>query len=130
MRMIAASIVVGPLMLMGALPAVSQSILAPVRLAASDNSAEGRDSYAQKARDDMQAWQRKLHDAGNDAAAQSKAIGSATDRELNAAWTKAEAASRQLQIAGADGWASVKAYYENASRELADDWDKSRSQVK
>jgi hypothetical protein len=59
MRMLTASIVIGPLMLIGALPAAAgQSTLAlgsgaPVRLAAGSNDTPAdRDTYTQQARDE------------------------------------------------------------------------------
>lgn len=65
MRSLAASIVIGPLMLTGALPvAAGHSIFsnAPIQLAASSDPTADRDTYAQKARDEMQEWRRKLQD--------------------------------------------------------------------
>jgi hypothetical protein len=52
-------------MLTGALPvAAGHSIFsnAPIQLAASSDPTADRDTYAQKARDEMQEWRRKLQD--------------------------------------------------------------------
>ena len=109
MRMLTVSIVVGPLMLIGALPAAAgQSALAlgsgaPVRLVAAGDSTADRDTYTQKARAEMQEWQRKLHDFSEKAEAKGKEAGNAAENDLNKAWTKAEAASRQLQTVGVEG---------------------------
>jgi hypothetical protein len=137
MRMLTASIVIGPLMLIGALPAAAgQSTLAlgsgaPVRLAAGSNDTPvDRDTYTQQARDKMQEWQRKLHDFSEKAEAKGKEAGNAAENDLNKAWTKAEAASSKLQTVGAESWESAKTSFEEASRELADAWHKIRPQDK
>ncbi|HXQ52184.1 MAG TPA: hypothetical protein VN802_13905 [Stellaceae bacterium] len=136
MRILAASIVIGPLMLVGALPAgagpstLSLGSGAPVRLAAAGDATSDRDTYMQKARDDMQEWQRKLHDFSANVEAKGKEAGAATEADLNRAWTKAEAASRQLQTVGAEAWDNAKSSYEKATRELADAWNKARPQDK
>jgi len=135
MRIFIASIVIGPLMLTGALPAVGQSTNAPgsstpVRLAAGGESTAERDTYTQKARDQMQQWQRKLHDFSDTAAVKGKAAGSAAEDDLNKAWSKTEAESEKLQTASAEGWESARTSFEEASRELANAWDKAKPQDK
>jgi hypothetical protein len=135
MRMLTVSIVIGPLVLIGALPAAGQSPLAlgsgaPVPLAAGADSAADRDTYTQMARDKMQEWQRKLHDFSARAAAKGKQLDNAAENDLNTAWTKAKAASSRLQTVGAEGWESAKTSFEEASRELADAWDKIRPEDK
>jgi carboxypeptidase C (cathepsin A) len=134
MRMLTVSIVIGPLVLIGALPAAGQSTLtlgsgASVQLAAGDSTAD-RDTYTQRARDEMQEWQRKLHDFSKRAVAKGKEAGSAAENDLNKTWTKAEAASRKLQTVGAEGWVSAKTSFEKASHELADAWHRIRPQDK
>ena len=130
MRILTASIVIGPLVLIGTLPAAAgQSTLplgsgAPVQLAAGGDSTAERDTYTQKARAEMQEWQRKLHDFSEKAAAKGKEAGNAAENDLNEAWTKAEAASRQLQTVGAEGWERAKTSFEKASHELAEAWHK------
>jgi hypothetical protein len=136
MRILAASVVIGPLMLIGALPAAAaQSTLAlgsgaPIELAAGSDSTADRDTYTHEARDEMREWQRKLNDFSAKAAAKGKEAGNAAENDLNKAWTKAEAASRKLQTASAEGWESAKTSFEEASHELADAWDKIRPQDK
>jgi len=128
MRILTASIVIGPLMLIGALPAAAgQSALAlgsgaSVRFAAAGDSTADRDTYTRAARDEMQEWQRKLHDFSERAEAKGKEVGNAAENDLNQAWAKAEAASRQLQTVGAEGWESAKTSFEKASHELAEAW--------
>jgi hypothetical protein len=133
MKILTAAIVIGPLLLIGALPAAagqSPPALgsnAPVRLAAGGDAAADRDTYTQKARNDMQEWRRKLHDFSEKAGATGKEAGSAAETDLNKAWTKTEAASRRLQTVGAEGWDHARISFEKASHELTDAWDKIRS---
>jgi hypothetical protein len=129
MRMLTASIVIGPLVLIGALPAAGQSTLAlgsdaPVQLAAGADSTADRDTYTQQARDEMQEWQRKLHDFSEKAEAKGKEAGNAVENDLNKAWTKAQAASSKLQTVGAEGWENARTSFEEASHELAEAWRK------
>jgi hypothetical protein len=136
LRILTAAIVIGSFTLIGALPAAAdQSTLTfgsgtSVRLADTGGSPADRDTYAHRARDEMQEWQRKLHDFGEKAEATGKEASNAAQNDLNKAWTKAESASRELRIVGADGWERAKASYEKATRELADAWEKIRPQNK
>ncbi len=129
MRIILVSIVIGPLMLFGALPAVAgQSISSYTRiqLAAGGDSTADRDTYTQKARDAMHEWQQKLHDFSEKAKAKGQEEGNAAENELKAAWTKAEAEQRKLETASAEGWESAKISFEKASHDLKEVWDKIR----
>ena len=130
MRILAASFVVGHLFLISALAAAagpSTFVLGSggsMRLTAVGDATTDRDSYTQKARDEMQEWQRKLHEFGEKSEAKGKEVGDAAEDNLHKAWTKAEAASRKLQAAGAEGWKSAQTSYEKASQELKDAWRK------
>ena len=129
MRIILVSIVIGPLMLFGALPAVAgQSISSDTRiqLAAGGDSTADRDTYTQKARDAMDEWQQKLHDFSEKAKAKGQEEGNAAENELKAAWTKAEAEQHKLETASAEGWESAKISFEKASHDLKEVWDKIR----
>jgi len=129
MRILFASIVIGPLMLFGALPAAagqSISFNTPIQLAAGGDSTADRDTYIQKARDTMHEWQQKLHDFSEKAKAKGREEGNAAENELNAAWTKAEAEQHKLEIATAEGWESAKISFEKASHDLKEVWDKIR----
>jgi hypothetical protein len=103
---------------------------APVRLAAGNSTTPDRDTYTQKARDEMQEWRRKLHDFSERAAAKGKEAGNAAENDLNKTWTKADAASRKLHTVGAEGWGSAKTSFEKASHELADAWHRIRPRDK
>ena len=129
MRISLVSIVIGPLMLFGALPAVAgQSISFDTRInwqPAGDLRAD-RDTYTEKARDAMHEWQRKLHDFSEKAKAKGQEEGNAAENELKAAWTKAEAEQHKLETASAEGWESAKISFEKASHDLKEVWDKIR----
>jgi hypothetical protein len=129
MRFLFVSIVIGPLMLFGALPAdAGQSISSntPIQLAAVGDSTADRDTYTQKTRDAMNEWQRKLHDFSEKAKAKGQEEGKVAENELNAAWTKAEAEQHKLETASAEGWESAKTSFEKASCDLKEVWDKIR----
>jgi hypothetical protein len=133
MRILFASIVIGPLLLFGALPAVAgQSISSdtPIQLAAGGDSTVDRDTYTQKARDAMHEWQQKLHDFGEKAKAKGQEKATAAENELKAAWTKADAEEHKLESASAEGWESAKISFEKASHDLKEVWDKIRPDAK
>jgi hypothetical protein len=130
MKILSTAIVFASLTLIGTLPAVpGQPVsLLPsntaIRLAADSDSPSDRDSYVQRVKNEMQEWQRKLHDSGEQAEAKTQSAGNSARNELNEAWSKTEAASHRLQTASADGWASAKASFEEASNKLAAAWHK------
>jgi len=130
MKILTAAIVVAPLLLIGVLPAIAGQPVslapsnAPIRLAADTASATDRDTYLQRAKDELQEWQRKLHDSSEQAKAKGQAAGDSASDELNEAWSKTEDASHRLQTASADGWESAKISFEKASHNLADAWHK------
>ena len=133
MRILTASIVIGLLVPIGAqFASAGQSIDShtSIQLAVGGDSTGDRDTYIQEARDEMQEWQRKLHDFSEKAKAKGQAAGNATEIDLNKAWTRAEAEARKLPTAGAEGWKSAKTSFEKASRELANAWDNIRAQQK
>ena len=127
MRILAAAIVIGPLVLMGALPAAAgPTVLSDtvIQLAAANDAPSDRDTYTRKAHEEMQVWQKKLQDFGDSAQAKGQEASNAAGKELNEAWTKTEAASRELQNAGDEGWERAKITYEHASHDLAEAWHK------
>ena len=133
MRILVTSIVIGLLVPIDAqLASAGQSIDShtSIQLAVGGDSTGDRDTYIQKTRDEMQEWQRKLHDFSEKAKAKAQAAGSAAEIDLNKAWTRAEAEARKLPTAGAEGWKSAKTSFEKASRELANAWDNIRAQQK
>jgi hypothetical protein len=129
MKILATLIVIGPLMLIGALPVAAGQLTrsdTPVQLAADADTSPpaDRDSYNQKAKDDMTSWQQKLHDFNAQTAAKGKEVGDSTSDGLNKAWAQTQAASQRLQTAGDDGWQDAKTSFEKASQALANAWHK------
>jgi hypothetical protein len=128
MRILIVSVVIGPLMLAGALPAAGQpkSSDPRIQLIANGNSTADRDSYKQNARTELREWQQKLRSLGETVKVKGQEAGAMADSGLNAAWIKTSAAERKLRIATAEDWDLAKASFEKADRELADAWDKAR----
>ncbi len=133
MRILTVSALIGPLLLMGALPgAAGQSNFAlrsppnsstDLRLVAEDDMAT-KESYAQKARERVGEWRRKLDDFYKKAEAEGGTVDEAAKKRLDEAWTTAKADADKLQGAGAADWDIVKASFEKASQDLADGWHK------
>ena len=128
MRILTVSIVMGPLMLVGVLPAIGQvnSAAQPTQSTSNGNSTPERDSYMRKERVEMREWRRKLHGLGETMKVKGQEADAVTDNDLNAAWTKTRAEEHKLRIATAEDWEFAKASFERADRELADAWDKAR----
>jgi hypothetical protein len=132
MRILAASIVMGPLMLIGVLQAAAgQAALelgsggVPIQLAGNDSTAD-RDTYTQKARNDMQEWQHKLDGFSENAKVNGQKAGEAAGNDLYQAWAQAKDKSSRLQTAGAQDWQSARISYVKATRDLANAWDRIR----
>jgi len=119
--------IIAALALAAAFPAAAQSNLGSgsgtsIRLAAAYGSTADRETYAQKARDDMQEWQRKLHAFGERIQDRATQAHNSAGDDLNKAWTRAEAASRRLETVSSEDWDSAKISFERASRKLALAW--------
>ena len=132
MRILSTSTVVGSVLLIGligTLPAASQSVqptqptVSQKVAAVADWKAE-RDAYVQKARDEVQAWQRKLHDLREKARTQNSEENITAQNNLNAAWTEADDAFHRLETVGTEDWESAKTSYNKASLKLAAIWEK------
>jgi hypothetical protein len=136
MKTLIRCIVIAPLALIGALPAVAASsqrglpAVANVKMAAADASTTDHSTYAQKARADVLEWRRKLDEFGKTAEAKGKEARKAAMDDLDAAWTKVRDASAKLETAGTAGWASAKASFENASDAMSETWKKARAEIK
>jgi hypothetical protein len=95
MRMLFASIVAAPLMMIGALPA-AQSISSDARIRlANGGPTANRDPYNQNAPDALLEWQKKLDDFTEKAKAKVLEEGNAVVDELNAVWIKTVAGGTQ-----------------------------------
>jgi len=126
MRFLVASMIAA---LASAAPAAAQSNPgsgsgAAVRLAASHNSTVDRETYTQKARGDMQDWQRKLHAFGEKVQAKAMQAHNSAGDDLDRAWTRAEAASRRLETASSEDWDGAKISFKRASHRLDLAWRK------
>lgn len=132
MRILSTSTVVGSVLLIGLIgtsPAASQSVqptqptVSQKVAAVADWKAE-RDAYVQKARDEVQAWQRKLHDLREKARTRNSEENITAQNNLNAAWTEADDAFHRLETVGTEDWESAKTSYNKASLKLSAIWDK------
>jgi hypothetical protein len=135
MRILPTSTVVGSVLLIGligTLPAASQSVqptkpTASLKVAAVPGWKAERDAYVQKASDQVQAWQRKLHDFREKTRTKNSEENIAARNDFNTAWTETEDAFHKLQIVGAQDWESAKKSYNKASLRLAAIWEKIRT---
>jgi hypothetical protein len=131
MRIISASIVAASVLLIcliGALPAASQSVQ-PTPPIASPAGAEAdwksqRDAYVQKARDEVQEWQRQLQDLREKRRAKNLEADITTKNDFHTAWIETEDAFHKLETVGANDWESAKTSYNKASLKLAAIWEK------
>jgi Spy/CpxP family protein refolding chaperone len=129
MRILPISTVVGSFLLIGTFPAASQSIQPPqsassFRMAAVADWKAERDTYVQKARDEVQAWQQKLHDIREKAKTKNSEASITAQNDFNAAWTETEDAFHKLETVGAEDWESAKISFNRASQKLAAIWEK------
>jgi Skp family chaperone for outer membrane proteins len=106
----------------GAQPAFHVDLKAPVHLIAVNDQTADRDTYTQKAHDEVQAWRQKLHDFNTKAKADGKDFDRTAKTDLNRAWHKTRIAARKLRTVGAEGWDVAKSDYEKASQDLTDAW--------
>jgi hypothetical protein len=107
-----------------AYPALPSRSALPMRLTAASDAVSDRDTYKQKAHDDVRDWQQKLHDFNTKAKTEGKDADRAAKADLNKAWDKTKIASRKLQTSSEEGWNAAKAEYEKASQDLTDSWHK------
>ncbi len=128
MRIFTAAIVFAPLLLVGVLPAIAGQPAAlsspntPAGAGAGTDSATDRGTYMERARDEVQEWQRKLHDFSLQSKDKGQSARDSSGNALNDAWNKTRAASHKLQTASAERWESAKISFEKASRRLGDAW--------
>lgn len=129
MRLLVASFVIGPLVLIGVQQASGQpaSSGSQYHLVVGGDSTTDRETFARDAGDEMREWRRKLRSFDEMAKAKGHEADSSTNAALNAAWIKLRTDENKLRIATADDWDAAKASFEKADHELADAWDKARS---
>jgi len=124
MKNLIASVLVGSLVLMAALPAAGQTARLVDSNASIHHSANDRATYIQGVRHEVEEWRQKLHDFSDSAQAKATEANKAALDDLSKAWTRTEAASRRLENAGADDWQIAKTSYKTASRKLVLAWHK------
>jgi len=132
MRILPTATVVGSFLLIGSigtLPAAGQSVQPPQSAASSRMAAVAdwkteRDTYVQKARDEVQAWQQKLHDLREKTKTRNSEASITTQKDFNAAWTEADDALHKLETVGTEDWESAKMSFNKASLKLVATWQK------
>jgi hypothetical protein len=129
MRIIIAPIVIGTLVLAGTLPAAAQSKPASdqgasVHVATTRDQIADRNSYTQKAQDEVRIWQQKLHDFDAKVQAKTTEAQTSASKDLDDAWTQTKTASARLEAAGEKDWDSAKTSFQMASHRLAVAWHK------
>jgi len=132
MRIIPTSTVAGSVLLIGlicTLPAAAQSNQPPQSATSSKIAAVAdwkaeRDTYVQKARDEVQAWQQKLHDIREKAKTRNSEASITAQNDFNTAWTETDDAFHKLETVRAEDWESAKTSYNKASLKLASIWEK------
>ena len=127
MKTPSAAIATGILLLACPLPAGAQPVFhvdakASAHLIAVDDRTADKDTYAQKAHDEVQEWRQKLHDFDAKAKADGRELDRTAKTDLDRAWHKTRIAARKLRTVGAEGWDAAKSDYSKASQDLADAW--------
>jgi hypothetical protein len=120
--------IIATLALAGVLPAAAQSKPASdqamARVAMTRDPAAERETYMQRARDEMGTWQQKLNDFTSRVEAGETAEQARAKKALDSAWAATKTASARLEAASAADWDSAKAGYSKASHKLAMAWQK------
>jgi len=125
-------ILIGPIIatlaLAGTLPAAAQTRPAPdqaqVRVATTRDPAAERETFTQRARDEMGVWQQKFNDLSARVEARGTAAQARAMKAIDSAWADTKTASERLEAAGAEDWDGAKASYKKASHKLALAWQK------
>ena len=123
MKMLFALALLGAALPVSAHPVLlSRSSTAPTGFIAVYDTPADRNTYNQRAHDDVHEWEQKLRDFNVTVKAEGKDADQAAKADLKKAWDKTEIASRKLQTSGEESWDAAKAEYEKASQDLADTW--------
>jgi hypothetical protein len=129
MKLFIAPMMIGMLALAGASPAAAQSKPGSdkgisVGAATTRNPAAERNSYTQKAQDEVRIWEQKLHDFDAKLQAKATAAKAGASKDLDDAWAQTKAAAARLETASEKDWDSAKASFRSASHKLAVAWHK------
>lgn len=93
-------------------------------MATTRDPAAERNSYTQRAQDEVRIWEQKLHDFNAKVQASASEAKASATKELNDAWAQTKTASARLETAGEKDWGSAKASFQTASHKLAVAWHK------
>ena len=129
MKIFIAPIVIGTLAFACALPAAAQTKPAfdrgaTVSVVTTRDATIERNSFTQKAQDEVRIWQQKLHDFDAKVQANATEAQTSASKDLDDAWTQTKAASAQLETVGEKDWDSAKASFQTASHKLVVAWHK------
>jgi hypothetical protein len=129
MKFFIAPMMIGMLAFAGASPAAAQSKPVSdkgtsVGAATTRNPAAERNSYTQKAQDEVRIWEQKLHDFDAKLQAKASAAKASASKDLDDAWTQTKAAAARLETASEKDWDSAKASFRSATHKLAVAWHK------
>jgi len=128
MRTLLAPILIGTLVLAGALPAAAQpkpaSDKGTVGMAPSHDPAAERKSYTQQAQGAMRLWEQRLHDFNAKLESNTTQSKATTSKDLDSAWNDTKTAWNQLETAGVDDWNSARATFQGASHKLGVAWQR------
>lgn len=129
MRMLIAPMLLGTLAVAVVSPAAAQSKPVSdkgtsVGVATTRDPAAERDSYTQRARDEVRIWEQKLHDFDAKVKASANAAKAGSTKDLDDAWAQTMTASARLETAGEKDWGSAKTSFQTASHKLAVAWHK------
>jgi hypothetical protein len=129
MRFFIAPMLLGTLALAGVSSAAAQSKPQPdkgtsVGLATTRDPAAERNSYTQKAQDEVRIWEQKLQDFNAKVQASASRAKAGATKDLNDAWAQTKTASARLETAGEKDWASAKTSFQRASHKLTVAWHK------
>jgi len=127
MTYLIAPIVIGTLAFAAAVPAAAQTPPGhdqgtTVRLVMTRDPATDRQSYIQKARDEMGVWKQKLQDFGTRVDDKTTAAHAKAAQDLDNAWTTTKAAADRLGTASAEDWNGAKTSYRQALHKLVVAW--------
>jgi hypothetical protein len=129
MRIFIAPMLLVTLAFAGASPAAAQSKPVSdkgtsVGVATTRDPAAERNSYTQKAQDEVRIWEQKLQDFNAKVQASASRAKASATKDLNDAWAQTKTASARLETAGEKDWASAKTSFQRASHKLTVAWHK------
>jgi hypothetical protein len=119
MRGFVLPLVLGTLVVSGALPAIAQPV----------PETPFRHDFVADAQARMRVWGRDVNSFNRSAEATGRAQDSAAGAELNTAWTQAKAEEQKLEVASADQWEGARTSFDDASRRFRVALDRAQPHV-